>query len=201
MKIPETIKLKDYRPAEFIVDRIDLTFEIDGNQTRVTSNMQIHKNKEVADKLAPLVLNKGQFEIISVVADGMVLLPEEYQVEKEYFKLVKTPDRFSLEIVSILEPMKNTSLEGLYMSGNTLCTQCEAQGFRRITPFHDRPDIMAVYTCTIIADKTRYPVLLSNGNLVKSGDLENNRHYVRWEDPFKKPCYLFALVAGDLSCL
>ncbi len=201
MKTPKTIYLKDHRPAELIVDKIDLTFEIDTGQTRVTSVMQIYKNKEVADKLTPLVFDKGAFEIISVVADGMVLLPGEYQSGDDFFKLIKTPDRFRLEIVSILKPKENTSLEGLYMSGDTLCTQCEAQGFRKITPFPDRPDVMAVYSCTIIADKTLYPILLSNGNLVKSGDLQNNRHYVRWEDPFKKPCYLFALVAGDLSCM
>jgi aminopeptidase N len=201
MKTPETIHLKDYRPAQFIVDKIDLTFEIEKDRTLVTSVMQIHKNKETADKLTPLVFDKGPFEIISVVADEMVLLPGEYLSGDDFFKLVKTPDNFTLEIVSLLNPVKNTSLEGLYCSGDTLCTQCEAQGFRRITPFPDRPDVMAVYSCTLIADKDRYPVLLANGNRVKSGDLENNRHYVRWEDPFKKPSYLFALVAGDLSCL
>ena len=201
MKTPETIYLKDYRPAEFMVDKVDLTFEIDKDQTRVTSIMQIHKNKELADKLTPLVFDKGPFEIVSVVADGMLLLPEEYMSGDDFLKLIKTPDKFSLEIVSILTPKENTSLEGLYYSGDTLCTQCEAQGFRRITPFPDRPDVMATYSCTIIADMDQYPVLLSNGNLVKSGTLENNRHYVRWEDPFKKPSYLFALVAGKLSCL
>jgi aminopeptidase N len=201
MKTPEAIHLKEYRPAEFIVDKIDLTFEIEGDQTRVTSVMQIHKNPAVADKLCSLIFDKGPFEIISVVADGMVLLPEEYRAGDDFFKLIKTPDRFTLEIVSILAPEENTSLEGLYVSGDTLCTQCEAQGFRRITPFPDRPDVMAVYSCTIIADRDKYPILLANGNLVKSGNLDNNRHYVRWEDPFKKPSYLFALVAGNLSCL
>lgn len=201
MKTPETIYLKNHRPAEFMVDAIDLTFEINEDQTRVTSVMQIHKNKDAPGEHPSLIFDKGPLEILSVVADGMVLLPEEYQTGENFFKLMKTPDRFSLEIVSILTPKENTSLEGLYMSGDTLCTQCEAQGFRRVTPFLDRPDVMAVYSCTIIADREKYPVLLSNGNLVKSGSLENNRHYVRWEDPFKKPSYLFALVAGDLSCL
>jgi len=201
MKTPETIYLKDYRPAEFIVDKIDLTFDIKGEQTLVTSVMQIHKNTDMANTNPSLVFDKGPFEILSVVADGMVLLPEEYHSEDDAFTLLSTPDNFCLEITSRLTPKENTSLEGLYLSADTLCTQCESQGFRRITPFPDRPDVMAVYSTTIIADRDRYPVLLSNGNLVNSGDLENNRHYVRWEDPFKKPCYLFALVAGNLSCL
>ena len=201
MKTPETIYLKDYQPANFLVDHIDLTFDIEENRTRVTSLMQIHRNKDAKDKPGPLVLDKGPFTIVSVIADGMVLLPGEYESGEDYFTLAATPDQFRLEIVSILKPRENTSLQGLYMSGDIFCTQCEAQGFRKITPFPDRPDVMAKYSCTIIADKTRYPVLLSNGNPVASGDLENNRHYVRWEDPFKKPSYLFALVAGDLSVL
>jgi len=201
MKTPETIHLKNYKPADFLVDHIDLTFDIEENRTKVTSLMQIHRNKDVKDKPGPLVLDKGPFKIVSVIADGMVLLPGEYESGEDYFKLAATPDRFRLEIVSLLKPRENTSLQGLYMSGDTFCTQCEAQGFRKITPFPDRPDVMAVYSCTIIADKTRYPVLLSNGNPVASGDLDKNRHYVRWEDPFKKPSYLFALVAGDLSVL
>ncbi|CCK80499.1 aminopeptidase N [Desulfobacula toluolica] len=199
MEEPKTIYLKDYKPAEFIVDRVDLTFDIKDNQTKVTSILNIHKNFDIADKNTSLVFDKGDFEISSVIANGMLLLPEEYESGGGYFKLARTPDIFDLEIISILKPEENTSLEGLYKSGDIFCTQCEAQGFRKITPFPDRPDIMAVYSCTIIADKTQYPVLLSNGNLVDSGDLDNNRHFVRWEDPFKKPSYLFALVAGDLE--
>jgi len=210
MKTPETIYLKDYTPADFLVDHIDLTFDIEEDQTRVTSLMQIHRNQDIKkkntkdkdskdkdskDKSGALVLDKGPFKIVSVIADGMVLLPGEYESGEDYFKLAATPDRFRLEIVSLLKPRENTSLQGLYMSGDIFCTQCEAQGFRKITPFLDRPDVMARYSCTIIADKTRYPVLLSNGNPVASGDLDKNRHYVRWEDPFKKPSYLFALVA------
>ncbi len=211
MKTPNKIYLKDYTPPAFIVDQADLTFEIKEDHTEVTSNLKIRRNKvdgdnlkvrpnlKVTSKKASLVFDKGEFEIVSVIADGMVLLPEEYEANDEVFKLAKTPDIFELEITSILRPHENTSLEGLYKSGDILCTQCEAQGFRKITPFPDRPDVMAIYSCTIIADKTQYPVLLSNGNLVKSGDLDNNRHFVRWADPFKKPSYLFALVAGDLD--
>ena len=199
MKTPEKIYLKDYRPAEFLINQVDLTFEIKDDITKVTSILKINKNLAITDNNTSLVFSKGAFDIISVVADGMVLLPGEYEADDNHFKLARTPDAFELEITSKLKPRKNTSLEGLYESGDILCTQCEAQGFRKITPFADRPDIMATYSCTIIADKTRYPVLLSNGNLVKSGDLDGNRHFVRWEDPFRKPSYLFALVAGDLE--
>jgi aminopeptidase N len=180
MKTPEKIYLKDYTPPLFFVDDIDLTFEIKKDLTQVTSCLKIRKNKAIADKDFPLVFDKGTFEIASVIAGGMVLMPHEYEADEETFKIVRTPDMFELEIVSILKPHENTSLEGLYKSGNILCTQCEAQGFRKITPFLDRPDVMARYSCTIIADKTQYPVLLSNGNLVSSGDLDDNRHFVRW---------------------
>ena len=194
--------LKDYRPFEFTVDRIDLKFEIFQSHTRVTSAMKIRKNPELADETTPLVLNRFTYPIDSVVADGMVLMPEEYQGDDEnLFVLARTPDEFELEIVTRLDPDANTALEGLYRSGMIYCTQCEAQGFRKITPFPDRPDVMTLFSCTIVAEKDRFPVLLSNGNLIASGDLDNNRHYVRWEDPHKKPCYLFALVAGDLALL
>ncbi len=199
MKKPKKTYLKDYKPYEFIIDKVDLTFDIKDNQTIVTSQLNIHKNLEIADKTTSLVFNKGEFEITSVIANSMVLLPREYEVGNDYFKLAKTPDKFELEITSVLKPHKNTSLEGLYKSGKIFCTQCEAQGFRKITPFPDRPDVMAIFSCTLIADKSKYPVLLSNGNLVESGDLGDDRHYVKWEDPFKKPSYLFALVAGDLE--
>jgi len=193
------IHLKDYRPFEFIVDHVDLIFDIRDDHTRVTSTLKIRKDPARADETTPLVLNKGKFDIVSVVAGDMVLLPGEYKSDDDTFTLAATPDIFALEITTILKPDENTALEGLYRSGSILCTQCEAQGFRNITPYPDRPDVMAPFSCTIVADKTRYPVLLSNGNPVKSADLDNNRHFAVWEDPFKKPCYLFALVAGDLA--
>jgi len=199
MTTPDKIYLKNYTPPAFFIDQTDLTFDIKDDQTLVSSKLKIRKNMDIAGDSTPLVFDKGDFKIISVVADGMILMAKEFEADDEFFKLAKTPDKFELEITNILKPQKNTTLEGLYKSGNILCTQCEAQGFRKITPFPDRPDVMAVYSCTIIADKTKYPVLLSNGNLVKSGVLDNNRHFVTWEDPFKKPGYLFALVAGDLE--
>jgi aminopeptidase N len=193
--------LKDYRPFEFSVDRIDLKFEIFDDHTRVSSVMKIRKDPSAAEDAA-LVLNRSDYTVESVVADGMVLLPGEYECDDPgLLRLARTPETFELEIVTRLDPDANTALEGLYRSGDIYCTQCEAQGFRKITPFPDRPDVMTIYSCTILADKTRFPVLLSNGNLTASGDLDDNRHYVRWEDPHKKPCYLFALVAGDLAVL
>lgn len=200
MKKSKKIYLKDYEPFPFTVDQVDLTFNINDNQTKVTSVLKLRKRND-NNESPSLVFNKGEFDISSVIADSMVLLPGEYESGPDYFSLANTPDDFELEITSVLNPQKNTTLEGLYQSGNILCTQCEAEGFRKITPFPDRPDVLSKYSCTIIADKTKYPVLLSNGNLVDSGDFEDNRHYVRWEDPFKKPCYLFALVAGDLAGL
>ncbi len=199
MKTPNTIYLKDYAAPDFLIEQADLTFDIKNGATLVTSKLRMKKNPLAISNNASLVLDKGNFEIKSVVANGMVLMPGEYEADEDSFLLVRTPDEFELEIANILKPHENTSLEGFYASGDILCTQCEAQGFRKITPFLDRPDIMSVYSCTIIADKSKYPVLLSNGNLVKSGDLDGNRHYVRWEDPFKKPSYLFALVAGNLA--
>ena len=193
--------LKDYRPAPYLVDSIELTIDIQAEKTLVTSSMQIHRNPETADETTPLELDMGPYEITRVVANDMVLLKGEYQADQRHFKLARTPDQFCLEITNTLHPDQNTSLEGLYQSGEILCTQCEAEGFRNITPFPDRPDVMAKFSCTLVADKTRYPILLSNGNCMESGDLEDNRHFVRWEDPFKKPSYLFAMVAGDLACL
>lgn len=190
--------LKDYIEPAFTIKNINLQFDIFDDFTRVTSKLKVFKNIDLAGMDTPLIFNTKDLKIESVIADDMVLMPVEYTNEKEYFKLARTPDKFTLEIITLLYPEKNTSLEGLYKSGNVLCTQCEAEGFRKITPFPDRPDVMAQYSCIITADKTKYPVLLSNGNRVDQGDLKDGRHYVKWEDPFIKPCYLFALVAGDL---
>ncbi len=195
--------LKDYKPPEYLIDKIDLLFELNEDLTRVISTMKIRRNTKVADKNTPLVFDCrcGPSNIDSVIADDMVLRPDEYEINDDFFILPKVPEKFTLEITSILDPEHNTSLEGLYKSGNTFCTQCEAEGFRKITCFPDRPDVMTCFSCIITADKIKYPVLLSNGNLIKKGDLPNGRHYAQWKDPFKKPSYLFALVAGDLICI
>ncbi len=199
MEKNDAIYLKDYTPPNHLIDHVDLLCDIGADHCLVTSRMKIRKNPKTGGAQVPLVFDKGDCEIVSVFADGMLLLPAEYEADGEYFRLSATPEQFELKITTRLTPSENTSLEGLYQSGDIICTQCESQGFRKITPFPDRPDIMATYSCTIIADKTDYPVLLSNGNRIKSGDLPDHRHFARWEDPFKKPCYLFALVAGDLA--
>ncbi len=201
MKKHETKYLKDYRPPAYWIDSIDLQFDLYEEEVIVSSFMKIRRNNEQAGEHTPLVLDCKEPDIIHVVAGDMVLLPGEYEVSKTYFKLNRVPENFTLEIKNRLKPHKNTSLEGLYKSSGTFCTQCEAEGFRKIIAYPDRPDVMSRFSCVITADKGRYPVLLSNGNLVDKGDLKDNRHYVKWEDPFKKPSYLFALVAGDLVCI
>ena len=190
--------LKDYSEPSHIVDTIDLKFDIYDDHTLVTSFMTISRNEKVANETSSLEFHIRDLEITKVIAGDMVLLEGEYEVNQERFRLSRTPEWFTLEIQTVLYPHRNTSLEGLYKSGDMLCTQCEAEGFRKITPFPDRPDVMAEYSCLITADEDRYPVLLSNGNRVDSGRLAGGRHYVKWEDPFQKPSYLFALVAGDL---
>ncbi len=196
-----TIKyLKDYRQPEYWVDSIDLQFDLYEDYALVKSLMRIRRNNEIADETTSLVFDSEDLEIVSVVAGGMVLLPGEYGHANGRFNLFSVPEIFELEITTRIKPQDNLVLSGLYRSGGTFCTQCEAEGFRRITCFPDRPDIMATYSCIITADKAKYPVLLSNGNLIKTGDLDGGRHYALWKDPFKKPSYLFALVAGDLVC-
>ncbi len=195
------IKLKDYSPPDFLVDHADLVFDIQPDETRVTSTLTLYKNPDKPETSPVLKMDMGDFEIQSVTLDGQNLSSKAFQADKKQFLVPDVPDRFTLETRTLLCPEKNTRLEGLYRSNRIYCTQCEAEGFRHITLFPDRPDVMSRYTSTIIADKTTCPVLLSNGNPVEQGDLPDNRHFVKWEDPFKKPCYLFALVAGDLSSI
>jgi aminopeptidase N len=196
-----TIKyLKEYRQPEYWVDSIDLQFDLYEDHALVKSHMRIRRNNQTADETTSLVFDSEDLEIVSVVAGGMVLLPGEYGHGNGNFTLFSVPEIFELEITTRIKPQENLVLSGLYRSGGTFCTQCEAEGFRRITCFPDRPDIMATYSCVITADRAKYPVLLSNGNLIKKGELDDGRHYALWQDPFKKPSYLFALVAGDLVC-
>jgi len=196
-----SVKLKDYTPPEFLIDQVSLVFDIQPEQTRVTSTLAIRRNPEKPRTGSCLSMDMGAYEILSVSLDGRTLSDAQFQADGRQFVVPEVPDRFTLEIHNTLCPEKNTRLEGLYRSNRIYCTQCEAEGFRHVTPFVDRPDVMATYACTIMADKTACPVLLSNGNPVDQGDLPDHRHYVTWEDPFRKPCYLFALVAGDLSCI
>ncbi|XQW86660.1 aminopeptidase N [Thalassotalea piscium] len=190
--------LKDYRPSDFSINTIDLTFELDDNKTRVTSVMSIAKTTPEATQLT---LNGEQIKLIAVYYNDKALTPDEYQVDDVSLSLSIADVACKLTIITEIDPVNNTSLEGLFKSGGAFCTQCEAEGFRRITYYLDRPDVMAKFTTKVIADKTNYPYLLSNGNKIASGDLSDNLHFVTWEDPFLKPCYLFALVAGDFDQL
>ncbi len=187
--------LKDYRPPEFIIPEVELDFELDPTHTRVRSRLHMARN---GDHQAPLRLHAESMTIESVCLDGAPLPDSAWRFSDEHLVVEQVPDRFTLEVVNVIDPLHNTALEGLYQSGGNFCTQCEAEGFRRITPFLDRPDVMSLYRVRIVADRARYPVLLSNGNLKATGELEDGRHFAVWEDPWPKPCYLFALVAGDL---
>lgn len=195
---PKTTYLKDYTPPDYLIENVDLTFELGETNTTVTAKLKAHRNGE---HTKPLVLNGEQLKLINLKLNGKNLSNTDYQVDTEQLVIENVPATFDLEVVTQINPQANTELSGLYYSHNIFCTQCEAEGFRRMTYFLDRPDVLARYTTTIIADKSRYPVLLSNGNLISQQDLSNNRHRVTWQDPFKKPCYLFALVGGDLDCL
>ena len=195
---PETIFLKDYTPPLFWIETVNLRFELGENETRVVSEMEIRRNTEL-DGANILELNGENLVLGSIFIDGRALSDAEFSVSKTMLWIPEAPDQFNLQIETFIKPQENTSLEGLYQSSGNFCTQCEAEGFRKITYFMDRPDVMAKFATTIVADKALYPVLLSNGNSVDSGDLDSGQHYVTWEDPFKKPCYLFALVAGNLS--
>jgi aminopeptidase N len=194
---PRAIALKDYRPPAYRISQVSLTFALDPAATRVTSVMLLARTGEPQ----PLVLNGEHVQLVSVALDGRALTGAEYRIDAETLTIDAVPDRFTLEVVTEIAPEKNTALEGLYVSKGIFCTQCEAEGFRRITYFLDRPDVLAVYTTRIEAIRRDYPVLLSNGNLVSSGELPGGRHFAVWNDPFPKPCYLFALVAGDLGVL
>ncbi|KAJ4954357.1 hypothetical protein NE237_011140 [Protea cynaroides] len=198
MDTPQEIFLKNYKVPEYYFDTVDLKFSLGEEKTFVHSQITVFPRVEGAS--SPLVLDGKDIKLLSIKVDGKELKEEDFYLDPRHLTLSSLPStRFTLEIVTEIYPQYNTSLEGLYKSSGNFCTQCEAEGFRKITFFQDRPDIMAKYTCRIEADKAIYPVLLSNGNLIEQGDLEGGRHYALWEDPFKKPSYLFALVAGQLE--
>jgi aminopeptidase N len=194
---PEPIRLSDYRPPDFVIDTVVLDVALDPKRTIVSAKLQVRR-RDGAPATAPLVLNGEALDLISVAIDGEVLPRSRYETAEKTLTLAGAPNAFLLEIRTAAAPEANTALSGLYMSNGMFCTQCEAEGFRRITYFVDRPDVLARYKVRLEADKARYPVLLSNGNLVGAGDLASGRHYAEWEDPHPKPSYLFALVGGDL---
>jgi len=196
--MPKTIYLSDYTPSAYRIPTVELRFELGEEFTTVCSRLHILR-AEAAPAGAPLTLDGQHLELMGLAVDGMPLAADRYQVDAERLTLFDPPTEFTLEVVTRTRPQDNAALEGLYQSSGNFCTQCEAEGFRRITYFLDRPDVMAVFTTTLVADQARYPALLSNGNLVASGEQGDGRHWATWHDPFPKPCYLFALVAGHLQ--
>ncbi|TAN66929.1 MAG: aminopeptidase N [Methylobacter sp.] len=222
---PQTIYLKDYTAPEYLIHSVALNFTLDDENTLVSSRLTLSRNPACQSRDTSLTLSGENLKLIRINLDdgtnpsGTDLhLPEglwagqprvgdlskdQYLQTQDALIINNVPQqqRFVLTIENTINPKANTALEGLYLSNGMLCTQCEAEGFRKITYFLDRPDVMTLFTTTLVGDKDRYPVLLSNGNKVAQGELPDNRHWVTWEDPFNKPCYLFALVAGRLECI
>jgi len=196
---PQTIQLSAYRPPAWQVEHIGLVFELEPARTRVLSTLKLSPNPD-AQAGQPIRLDGEALELVSIKKDGIRLDETQYARDDESLTL-EADGPVTLEIETLINPAANTRLEGLYVSGGNFCTQCEAEGFRRITYFPDRPDVMTRFTVTLRADKDAYPVLLSNGNLVSEQDLADGRHEAVWDDPHPKPSYLFALVAGSLDCL
>ncbi len=199
-------RLADYLPPAYLVPRTHLDVDIRDGHTLVTATLTLERNPARDDQPEDLVLDGEHLELLSLSLDGAALPASRYREADGRLTVFSVPERFELTSVVRIEPEKNTALEGLYRSNGMYCTQCEAEGFRRITWFPDRPDVLSRFTTTVRADREHYPLLLSNGNPVASGeesegDGQGGRHWVTWEDPFPKPCYLFALVAGDLACL
>lgn len=195
---PTPVRLADYRPPDYLVDSVELAFDLQPSATRVRGRLGIRRGEGKAD--APLVLDAVRLKLVSIAVDGRALEAAEYEQTAEHLTIRGVGESFVLETKVEIDPAGNTALEGLYMSGGRFCTQCEAEGFRKITPFPDRPDVLSRYTVRVEAD-TSFPRLLSNGNLLESGAAGPGRHYAVWRDPFPKPCYLFALVAGELDVL
>lgn len=190
--------LADYKPALYTINTVNLTVDLDDRQTQVINEMTLTRK---GDHNQALVLDGEQQTLISVAINGNQLSADQYSLSENSLTLYPNSECFTLTVITQINPVDNTSLEGLFKSGDAYCTQCEAEGFRRISYYLDRPDVMAVFTTKVIADKTLYPYLLANGNKIDEGELENNKHFVSWHDPFPKPCYLFALVAGNFDLL
>lgn len=197
---PKTIYLKDYKPSPFKIEHVSLDVDIHADHTRVTSLLKLHKRAEARGKTQNLELNGEGLELKSIKYNGKDLSSDKFQLSSDKLVVLNVEDdEFTLEIVNLIDPENNKACEGFYRSGDQYCTQCEPEGFRKITYFIDRPDVMACFKTRMSADKQRFPFLLSNGNRISSGELPDGRHFVEWEDPFKKPSYLFAMVAGDFD--
>ncbi len=193
------IRLEDYRPTPFLIETVDLVFELDPARTCVTARSKFVRNPNSQNESSSLVLDGENLTFRSLKLNDEVVPADRIDVGEQHLKIKGVPNTFDLEVITEISPQDNTALEGLYLSSGRFCTQCEAEGFRRITYFLDRPDVLSRYRVEIQSDKDLYPVLLSNGNCVDKGETADGDHYSVWEDPFPKPCYLFALVAGALS--
>ncbi|MDX5370824.1 MAG: aminopeptidase N [Pseudomonadaceae bacterium] len=198
---PKMIYLKDYQVPDYLIDETHLTFELFEDHTLVHAQLVMRRNPEAGAGLPALVLDGQQLELLELKLDDRVLGAADYQLTDSHLTLQPTQEQFVIDSSVRIHPESNTALEGLYKSSGMFCTQCEAEGFRKITYYLDRPDVMSKFTTTLSAEQHSYPVLLSNGNPIASGSEEGGRHWATWEDPFKKPAYLFALVAGDLWCV
>jgi len=200
---PQAVYLKDYTVPEYLIHNVELSFTLDEENTLVSSKLTMMRNPAGRSSDTSLILAGENLTLLRAVLDDVELTAQDYLQTQDALIISHVPQQraFVLTIKNSINPKANTALEGLYLSNGMLCTQCEAEGFRKITYFLDRPDVMARFTTTLIGDKDRYPVLLSNGNNIAEGELPDNRHWVTWEDPFNKPCYLFALVAGQLECI
>lgn len=193
--------LREYQVPSFLIDTVHLTFDLTDEKTIVTSKLQVRHNRLSQNHSRDLILNGDELKLVQVKLNGKTIDSERYTVNDQFLIIHQADNDFELEIITEIDPHKNTALSGLYWTTGTYCTQCEAEGFRRITYFLDQPDVLSRFTTTIIADQTRYPFLLSNGNQITAEQLPHGRHSATWEDPFKKPCYLFALVAGNFDML
>jgi len=198
---PVTHYRKDYLPPDFLIETVKLKFELDPNATLVSSELMLRRNPQSDGLAQKLFLNGEGLTLKAIFIDDEELTEKDYDIDESGLTLNRVSDRFVLKTCVEIDPANNAALEGLYVSGDKFCTQCEAEGFRKITFYMDRPDVLAEFFVRIEADKTQYPLLLSNGNKIDAGDLSENKHYTEWHDPFLKPCYLFALVAGDLDLL
>ena len=194
-------KLSEYLPPSYSIEKIDLKFELSETATIVTATLVGHKNADSEDQNSILQLNGENQRLVSLKLNETFLNNDDFELDGGVLTFKVSANDFQVIVVSEINPSDNKALEGLYLSDGIFCTQCEPEGFRRITFFPDRPDILSIYTTTIIADKGNYPILLSNGNVIDAGNLSGGRHFMTWHDPFPKPSYLFALVGGNLDCL
>ena len=195
---PQTTYLKDYTPPPFLVDKVDLEIELGEEWSTVKARLCFRSNPDFKGKNSTLVLDGQNMKLHEIRLDNMQMNSNQYSVDESHLTIKNVPKKFELKTEVKIQPQNNTELEGLYKSGQIFCTQCESEGFRKITYFVDRPDVMSLFSTKITANKAKYPVILSNGNPVESGEINDGRHWIKWEDPHLKPCYLFALVAGDL---